>query len=653
MKKNIGETKRKNMRKNRVLFILLLLVFGVQVNYQASEIEPATIITVPLDSRPVSVEYLQDLIYLGEDEFISSDKSNLDLFTEGTLGINKFASSKSIRTNLKNMVSSHNKENATVIINTSSYITGGLVGSRCYNNYQGYRDALNDLRELTTAYKAPYYYVNATMPRTLPIDRNNKFWPNDTSVKGLAYFYLQDNEEAENKTFIENQFAIETPMQLLMEWSYVQSKAKEHGFDNLTKWESDFLEYFNNTYISDQEYARYAYEYEMVYKNATEIIKSLMSMNKQGYIDELVISVDDFQLPRFIAYINKTSSDTSWIHHENGNPIKYSFARYYLEIDSNSVYSYHQSLGTKENFNKSLHALASDINYLYGTDEVPQVIYARDLVRRTKLTTFFMPINYEYNLYPALSRNNIGPYDSITTQELFDNTMNFVSRTYDKNIRRTKRPFKLYVNQYLQGKVNLNKSNTDKLIKNMFYDYDHGSNIGLIELYSFEMLDHENNELFQSLSNRAYLASLGLQEHSVMQLGCYSSWNTVSNAVGLGVAHAQVFGIMEELTTNEKQIAIRHSKILARHLLEDGVYAVKLKSKFSNTKYDVSSNSSMLVENTLLKELNDSNVLSNFLNTDIRVGNESVRIKNYNLAKAGFPWLRAYECYIDIALEAQ
>ena len=82
------------------------------------------------------------------------------MFTADT---EKFADSKKVRELIRENVSKNNSSDTTVIINTSSYFTGGLVGSRCAAQYENTDTALKELLSLVTDYTQPKYYINITV----------------------------------------------------------------------------------------------------------------------------------------------------------------------------------------------------------------------------------------------------------------------------------------------------------------------------------------------------------------------------------------------------------------------------------------------------------------------------------------------------------
>ena len=622
----------KKLLKN--IFIFAMINLSIVCNVKAEN----TIITSPIDSRPISIEYLENLTDLGGDKFITPNKNNLDFFSDSNTKNNKFANSENVRKELSNNVSKYNNDNTTVIINTSSYLTGGLIGSRSSTNYVDYKEGLNELNELTSKYSNPYYYVNSIMPRTLPEERNNSIWPNNDKVDGLGkYFAKYNNCDAS----IINQFSKVQPSQLLMEWSYVQNK-KNEGF-KLEKWEIEFLNYFEKSYLNNKKYNQYISNYVSIFENSSDIIKRLIDMTINGQIDELTISIDDFQLPTFIRHLTKTNKvNTSWIPKENGNAIKFSWARTYLNTGSNSVNNYHISKLGKKEFNLALDAKSDKINYIYGVDEIPQMIYARDLTKRKNLCTNIHLI-YDYNLDIAASKNDVGIYDSKTVNETATNVLNFVN---PKSNNVVEQEFKIYINKYLETKSNINDENMDKMIIDMFNSYNNGCNIGLFEFYSVDIINNGSNELFKRLSNKDYLNKLGINDNSIAQLGTYSSWNTVGNTLGLGLAHAQVFSIAESINENKKEVAINNSIVLSQHLLEDGSYAGQLKHLFSN-KYNLTLDSSKYLEKTLFNELNESNILNSFIDCEIDINGENVTINNASLEQAGLPWLRKFDCFIS------
>ena len=87
----------------------------------------ADIITAPIDGRPVSLDYLKNLAQINGENFFAPDKDTLDMFPINE-NYSRFVKSDIVRKQIREQVSAANSENTTVIINTSSDMTGGLVG---------------------------------------------------------------------------------------------------------------------------------------------------------------------------------------------------------------------------------------------------------------------------------------------------------------------------------------------------------------------------------------------------------------------------------------------------------------------------------------------------------------------------------------------
>lgn len=636
-----------------LIFILSFsqVIYATEVPTITTTENKHTVMMVPLDSRPISIEYVENLTRLAGDDFIASNKSYLDFFSDQSTMYNHFGNSALVRQELAMNLMKNQGKDTTVIINGASYFTGGLVGSRSYSNYMQLQEGLNELQNLVTTYTEPYYYVNVVMPRTLPDERNNTIWPNKTKLKGLGNFYIKYNTN--NKSAVESRFKQVSPAQFLLEWSYVQSKADELGNHALTAWEKEFLNYFNTYYLNNPTYSSYIKAYRGIFEEATHQIKTVMGMQAAGAIDEVVVAIDDFQLPDFIQYCSKLQNeDTSWIQKEGSHIIKFSFSRSYLQVGEKSVYNYHKNLVGNDAFNQSLACNSGSINYLHGVDEIPQLLYARDLVRRKNLTTNFTAYEMGYGLNTNQVLGYVGFYDSATTNELLTATKRFVTRAYDYSINKTEKPFKMFVSQHVQGQTSETEASVQRLIQELFASYNQNQNVGLIEIFSFDVMNEANNMLFKKLSNRNYLQSIGLENHSIAQLGAYCSWNTGANAIGLGMAQAQVFGIAEALSTDAKTTAIHAAKVLAQHVLEDGIYSVQLKAGFNAQAYGLGNYESRNYNEVLRNKLNNSGVLSNFIGTPIRINEEEVWLTHATITGSSFPWLRRFECYVDVDFAA-
>jgi len=630
--------------------LLLSIFISTLFNYH---IFAGTVITAPIDARPISTDYLGNLVKISGDEFICADYENLDYFAADNLG-NKFADSKKVRDNIKEIVQKNNNSDTVVILNTSSYMTGGLVGSRCGENYVDYKDAVDDLTELVSQNTNPSYYVNLAMPRTLPETRLNKIWRDDQKIRGLGYYYLKYNDnnlDDDVKSYIRNKLYKVNPIQFIMEWSYVENKKSELGEESLTNWEKDFLKVFNNEYKSYEPYRSFLYKYKLPYKSVADIFYKLVKLQNKGLIDEIIISNDDFQLPDFILYIYNNTND-NWINTENGTPIKYSFARSYMSTYCNSINNQMTNYLGETETNKSLIGKGKNINFIFGMDEVPQLIYARALSQKNNLTSDFKIKTYTNN------DKKVDTFDVVNKNELLKSAVNFVKSDSKKTSKKTD----IFMYDY-DGST---ESKVNKATSDMNDKYNSGNNVSLIEIYNSNTLNTSNNALFKKLSDvtvsqsslnisdvTASQSSLNASNAAVSQSGlnisdlsAYSAWNTNANAIGLGVAHSQVYGINEQISEDKEKFIKAHINMLAQHLIEDGIYTVKGKRLLSNEGF-IPNEEDLEYSQKLYDVLQPEDILYLLENKQYIVGDETIDINSIEVNQCRFPWRRTFECFID------
>ncbi len=588
----------------------------------------AGVITAPIDGRPVSLDYLSDIAEINGDSFFAPDKDTLDIFPINA-GYSRFVKSDVVREQIREQVSSANNEDTTVIINTSSYMTGGLVGSRVGDNYSDVKEALGELESLTAEYDKPSYYVNLSMPRTLPETRMNSIWRDDKKYQGMGYYYIKDNPESEDYEYINKNLSLVTPSQLIMEWSYVENKKYELGEDALTKWEKEFINHFNRVYRSYEPYKTYLSKYVMPFSSVSEIFSRLLKMREEGKIDEIIISNDDFQIPDFITYFNGKGAD--WIPKENGTPIKFSFARNYITNGPRCIYKLLKDERGVYEASKSLNGKSEDINFIFGTDEIPQLIYARDLSKRKNVSS-------DINVISTSKDSAVGEFDVLKINSLVKNDINFVSAGKKK----TEGKIDLYVFDYSNKDIT-----SGTIIKQMEESKNKGNSVGLIEIFDSSVLASGNNTVFLTLLNNAKERNgkLGINE-----LACYSAWNTNANAIGLGVAHSEVFGIMRENCTDEKAFLKSHLNLLAVHCAEDGFYTLKGKLALTNERFVP------VYEDTLKSEklppvVGAEEVTAAFNDRKYIVKGKTYLTDNFNLSEYNFPWGRLFECYLNFGCD--
>lgn len=583
-----------------------------------------TIITAPIDSRPVSTDYLSELAKINSDTLIYSDKNTLDFFS--AIEENNYTgNSKKVRNDIYNTVSENNTSDTIVIINTSSYFTNGLVGSRCGVNYSDYIKAINDLKKLTSDNKEPYYYINLCMPRTLPETRFNQIWPYEEKLKGLGYYYIKNNPNSPLKNEIKSKYSDVLPVQFLLEYGYVEAKSSELGIDNLSDFEKEFLVNINKRCAKSFPFREFLASYRKPFEAVSDIFDKLANMKKKNMIDEIIISNDDFQLPDFVNYMYSSSNDIDWIKTENNSPVKYSFARKYMTSNINSI----QNQVAKK-FGKSESALAlsgkSDfVNFIFGTDEVPQLIYARSISKKSSLSG---------NIIPMIMGNNseVAKFDVLGVDELLTNDLNFVTHSKDK----TKEKMYLFLYNY----NNHSEFLLNETISQMQNKLKDGAKIGLIEIYSTPLLNTGDNILFKTLVE-------GNKGVKVSDLSTYSAWNTNANAIGLGVAHSQVYMISNEQSIDSNVFLSANTNMLIEHLLEDGIYTINTKRTLSNERY-IPTQEDLVQSKKLLSALQPEKVLKAFKGINLNHNENSFTISDCILENYSFPWGRTFECYLKI-----
>lgn len=599
--------------KKLILGIFLSILFNIPVFAY-------TIINVPLDSRPVSTDYLQRLTEIGNDEYISVSKESLDLFTAYD-ELNHFGNSPAVRDELEEIVSVHNDPNTTVIISTSCYITGGLVGSRCGVNYADYTQALEQLKNMIQTYSQPHYCINIVVPRALPETRAGAIWPDNNSYHGIGYFYLQYYPNCEDKATIQEKYANITPIQLLMEYSYTENKSLEAGYSSLTPWEKDFLSYFKNNFLSEK-YLPYVENYKLPYKATTEIFSELLNM--QDYNIDIIVGNDDLTIPESIAYFNQSGAD--WIPKSKESPIKYSFARSYMQIYPNSIQNILTArYGITEKC-LAVNGLGKNINIIHGTDELPQLIYAREYAKRHNLTTNF---TLRYNDITK----NVTPQDVIRPNEITRAAINFTKGSVG---RYTDKPFAMFIYDYHSERY----YSTEGLLKDMYAAHKSGFNVGLIELFDI----YTTNSVYKKLIYNSDSSRVNNMSTGIWQLNTYSAWNTNANAIGLGIAQAQVYSIASQVSSDLMSTEKAQIKMLFQHLLEDGEYTKHGKRELVNAGFKpANSDNSTDLYNTL----NVEQVTEAFKDTVYTIDGEEFTLTDIDLKVFSFPWVRTFDCYID------
>ena len=576
-----------------------------------------TVITAPIDSRPVSNEYLKNLVEINGDRLLYPQSKNLDIFSGGKN--DHFANSNEIRKDIKSFVAKNNNEDTTVIINSSTYFTGGLVGSRNSSQYNDIEKGIDELYSLINTYKKPSYYINIAMPRNLPDSRGGAIWSDDgKSLYGIGHFYNYD-DKSEVLDYIKINYDVVSPSEFLLEWGYVYNKSFEKGVENISDWEREFLKYCDEIYSKD-EYKQYMNNYKKIFSETAEIFKSIMRWQRAGLLTEIIIGNDDLQLPDFIYYMNNNSDNKDWIDTVNGSPVKYSFSRHYMKSDNDSIYANIEKQYGKNEALKAATGTSDNVNILCGMDEIPQLIYASDVVKRENKYT-------DIKLYGADNVSSVDDYDVKNASEISKIYTNFVMRKANEKGD----TLHIFIYDYKT------QNSPDKTVKEIESLIDKNENVGLIELFDYSQTEIVNT-VFDTLVKDGY----------ILNLSCYSGWNTNANAIGLGIAQGEVYSLSEP----SKENILLNTNLLLRHIFEDGVYTTTGKREIISEQYVITEND-MVKSERLKKIFNDEDILRYMINDTVSKDEFSVKIKNITLKDYNFPWKRNFECYIDFNIEEE
>ena len=575
-----------------------------------------TVISCPIDSRPVSNEYLADLIEENGDTFISVDEKYLDKFY-GSGENGSFADSEAVRDEILKAVKENNREDTTVIINSSSYFTGGLIGSRRSENYMDTQKAIDHMFNLIDTYKNPTYYVNAVMPRNLPESRGGAYWPDEEKIKGISWFYLKynDDETAEK-------YSLVTPSQFLMEYGYVMGKKTELGTKGLSKWEQEFLNYVDENYMKNSNYRPYIENYKSIFDNASLLLETFIRWQRAGRIEEVIIGNDDLQLPESISYFAQKGEN--WVQSENGSPIKYSFSRTAMKYGQDSAEGRVKKAYGSEELEKALKGESQNINFLYGMDEIPQMIYARSVAKRNGKSA---------NIIMHTPKGGVtGEFDIVTPEKLSKYYASFISAGLPK----TAETIDIFVYDYEKG----SKEAANKTENEIYSLIKENKKTGLIELYNNEALYGENY-LFDSILENTVKNKDGCK-FSDMSVFC--AWNTNANAIGIGLSMAQI-DILADKTEIHAQ---KSTENLIRHIIEDGIYFADVRQTLTKENYQPKEGEN--ITSRLLIEKAGAKKIPPLFEGRIYDG---YKIENIEVTNMSFPWLRLFDCYVDVSSEAK
>jgi len=603
-----------NIKKVMAVFLFL---FSAAVFPKAALAH--TVITAPVDSRPVSNTYLKKLAAIHSDSLYTVSADVLDLFTGSAS--DHFADSAGVRKQILSYTDKNDNSDTAVILNMSTYITGGLIGSRCAANYVNTDSALNELSSLTDRYKNPKYYVVLAMPRNLPETRGQKIWPDDKPLAGIGYFYVNRNGKND---YISANFASVTPSQFLMEYGYVYNKRSELGRNKLSPWEKDYIDYVEKNYVNNPSYSLYIRQYITPFKKTASLAKTLLQWQKSGRIDEVVFGNDDLQAPEFISYAF-SNLDKSWIPAENQSPVKYSFSRAYMSTDSESVKNSLINIYSKNEYRLALAGKSTNANFIFGMDEIPQLVYARFLSQKSDA-------HAEFNIVSNSAAPRSADYDVLAPSSLINNTVSFVSAQTAKSAG----PISVFVCDYGSG---LDVNGTCKKI------YAKTEPVSLIELYTNDTVNGKN-EVFKTLLNNA---ETGSGYKGIFDLASFSAWNTNANAIGLGIAQSEVYMLSLNQSTDTAAFAKAQQEVLLQHVLDDGLYIANERQLLRLKNY-IPSASEMQNSEKLKAGIYFDTVKAALCKSRIDINGGLYQITDVSAEKIAFPWKRIFDCEADVSV---
>ena len=487
---------------------------------------------------------------------------------------------------------------------------------------------MEDLNTLITNFPNPKYYINIANPRSLPETRFNTIWCDNNKLKGLASYYLELNPNDPNKDEILNTYAMVTPEQFLLEYGYVYNKSVELGYGELTKWEKAFLNNFNTTYLSSPKYKPYIDNYILPYSATADMFSMLLKWQQEGKIDQILVGNDDLQLPNCITYFYRQNA--SWVQSSKGSAVKYSFPRSYMEVLPNSIQNnLKEAYGNSEK-EMALIGYGKKVNIIYGTDELPQLTYARDYSIRNNLTP-------KYNLYYNDHTQDVATFDVSSPSHLIKVAINYASGRVGQY---TKKDFNTFIYNYTTG-----KSSKENFLDKLYTINANGGHTGLIELYVNTQLDNSRNYIFQQLSKNKRSDQSVSKTMNLSELDMYSAWNTQANAIGLGIAHAQVFTIADQVSKDTKTALDAHLKVLLQHYIEDSEYTATAKLTLANKAYKptVYENQQSQILYDLMNPSRIENVLKGCKYT---FNGDTYYLDNIKVVQMSFPWSRIFDILV-------
>ena len=436
-------------------------------------VNSVSLVNVPIDSRPITRSNFEHLVNATNFNYIEVS-NGLDSYDAN--GYHS-GSIETIQSNLEEYLKS-NSLNSTVILNLSSYIFGGLINSRNPDLYYNeiYEKNLGILEDLIEAYPNNRFYINFTIPRAYIEDRVNAYENANTYITDTLNNYVYSDMSS-----INFMYAIE-------QWSYIYFMKLMNPMNYQIIMQNSTVNNFYNDFYN--KYKNDCSKYVNMYEQSTLILKILKEISDEN--DNVIInySLDDPTLSDYVTQFEYTISSFI-VRDSEDNIIKYNGTNY--------VYEYANNL------------FGNDYVNLSSVDDYNHVVLARELNRVNNRKTI---INKNYSSSDL--KDYVGPYDSLTLAELFEQDQNFINADVSSETVE-------YINSYYA--INLSEDQKNSYINSI----NSLGNNKMIISNSYDVSD------IQILSDTV------LENFSVFNFASFGGWNTNANAIGTQIGRTVAY----------------------------------------------------------------------------------------------------------------
>lgn len=559
-----------------------------------------TIINVPVDSRPVSTSNFEQLaLAAGFDYYEVAgglDSNSLDNLNYGFWHSGDVST---VQEELENLVGTISTNDTTVIINLSSYMFGGLIGTRnpdMYNS-ENINSSLARIAELVKANPNLKFYINFAIPRTQP-DTRAYNWLNGSkdseTYEGILYYLDGLND---SKT---------TYVQALTDWAYLYYMKLESE-SNYEALPESLKSFYNDFYSANTENCD---KYVSMFNEVTKIIgvkdngtytNNLLNLSSNNSNVRVIIGMDDYELPFSIKGLT-----SSWIVKDSTGVIKYSGG--------------YNSYGKYE---KETENLSSSFINIYAVDEVDHVILARELNSINGSTTV---INKNYS--DSSLADYVSTYTKDTTRSIINKFETFINNESSNSGGTNK------INGYFIGKVN----NPTNIVSSIYSSVDNDDNTMVIDFH-----DDDSSTTLSTYTS--------LLKGDMFNISSYGGWNTYGNAIGIQISRNVVYAQLKKdiekcieskkctsnkLTLDLENRVVAYDKTRLIGVLEDIVYnSLRYNQSLSISSYKASDSYTKAI-----KKINQ---------TTFNIGGYIYKYSNVSVSSSK-SWNRDFEVKLDISL---